>query len=86
MTNGNFDRALALGRPPNIQRLFPNSRALIVDRIEWSVDCVHWHSSGPGSGLTVTIAPITTSTTTIITTTASEVVEELFLRVGATRH
>lgn len=25
-----FDRALATGRPPNIQRLFPNSRALIV--------------------------------------------------------
>lgn len=25
-----FDKALALGRPPNIQRLFPNSRALIV--------------------------------------------------------
>jgi len=25
-----FDRALAVGRPPNIQKLFPNSRALIV--------------------------------------------------------
>jgi fructose-bisphosphate aldolase class II len=25
-----FDKALKIGRPPNIQRLFPNSRALIV--------------------------------------------------------
>ncbi len=25
-----FDRALEIGRPPNIQRLFPNSRALLV--------------------------------------------------------
>ena len=25
-----FDRALALGRPPNVARLFPNSRALLV--------------------------------------------------------
>ena len=25
-----FDKALAVGRPPNIQKLFPNSRALIV--------------------------------------------------------
>ena len=25
-----FDRALAIGRPPNIRKLFPNSRALIV--------------------------------------------------------
>ncbi len=28
--NKDFDKALAVGRPPNIQRLFPNSRALIV--------------------------------------------------------
>ena len=26
----NFDRALAVGRPPNVTRLFPNSRALLV--------------------------------------------------------
>ena len=25
-----FDRALKIGRPPNIQELFPNSRALLV--------------------------------------------------------
>ena len=25
-----FEKALAIGRPPNIVRLFPNSRALIV--------------------------------------------------------
>ena len=25
-----FERALKIGRPPNIQKLFPNSRALIV--------------------------------------------------------
>ena len=25
-----FDKALAIGRPPNIRKLFPNSRALIV--------------------------------------------------------
>ncbi len=28
--NAAFDKALEIGRPPNIQRLFPNSRALIV--------------------------------------------------------
>jgi fructose-bisphosphate aldolase class II len=28
--NAAFDKALAVGRPPNIQRLFPNSRALLV--------------------------------------------------------
>ncbi|MBL6976309.1 MAG: class II fructose-bisphosphate aldolase [Deltaproteobacteria bacterium] len=28
--SNDFDRALAIGRPPNIVRLFPNSRALIV--------------------------------------------------------
>ncbi len=30
MSSPDFDKALALGRPPNIQKLFPNSRALIV--------------------------------------------------------
>ena len=25
-----FEKALAVGRPPNISRLFPNSKALIV--------------------------------------------------------
>ncbi|RLC31075.1 MAG: ketose-bisphosphate aldolase [Deltaproteobacteria bacterium] len=29
-TSSKFDRALEIGRPPNIVRLFPNSRALIV--------------------------------------------------------
>ena len=29
-THHNFDKALAVGRPPNICKLFPNSRALIV--------------------------------------------------------
>ncbi|MGQ9499484.1 MAG: class II fructose-bisphosphate aldolase [Dissulfurimicrobium sp.] len=29
-TGKDFDRALEIGRPPNIQRLFPNSKALIV--------------------------------------------------------
>lgn len=29
-TNTDFDKALAVGRPPNIRRLFPHSRALIV--------------------------------------------------------
>ncbi len=28
--NAEFDKALQIGRPPNIQRLFPNSRALLV--------------------------------------------------------
>lgn len=28
--SADFDKALQIGRPPNIQRLFPNSRALIV--------------------------------------------------------
>ncbi len=28
--NAAFEKALQIGRPPNIQRLFPNSRALIV--------------------------------------------------------
>jgi fructose/tagatose bisphosphate aldolase len=28
--NADFDKALAVGRPPNVQKLFPNSRALIV--------------------------------------------------------
>ena len=30
MTNADFDKALELGRPPNITKLFPNSKALIV--------------------------------------------------------
>jgi fructose-bisphosphate aldolase, class II len=30
MTSADFDRALAIGRPPNIRKLFPHSRALIV--------------------------------------------------------
>jgi len=30
VVKADFDRALAMGRPPNIARLFPNSRALIV--------------------------------------------------------
>ncbi len=30
MSSPDFDKALAIGRPPNIQKLFPNSRALIV--------------------------------------------------------
>ena len=29
-TSKDFDRALQIGRPPNVVRLFPNSRALIV--------------------------------------------------------
>jgi fructose-bisphosphate aldolase, class II len=29
-SSGDFDRALAIGRPPNIRKLFPHSRALIV--------------------------------------------------------
>ena len=29
-TSPNFDKALEIGRPPNIKKLFPNSRALIV--------------------------------------------------------
>jgi fructose/tagatose bisphosphate aldolase len=28
--SSDFDKALAIGRPPNVQKLFPNSRALIV--------------------------------------------------------
>ncbi len=27
---GNFAKALEIGRPPNIKKLFPNSKALIV--------------------------------------------------------
>ena len=30
MANNDFEKALEIGRPPNIQRLFPNSKALIV--------------------------------------------------------
>lgn len=30
VTSATFDKALQIGRPPNIQKLFPNSRALIV--------------------------------------------------------
>ncbi|MCF8067357.1 MAG: class II fructose-bisphosphate aldolase [Desulfobacterales bacterium] len=30
MTSPDFEKALKIGRPPNIKRLFPNSRALIV--------------------------------------------------------
>ncbi|MEW6428346.1 MAG: class II fructose-bisphosphate aldolase [Thermodesulfobacteriota bacterium] len=30
VSKADFDRALSVGRPPNIRRLFPNSRALIV--------------------------------------------------------
>ena len=30
VSQADFDRALAVGRPPNIRKLFPNSRALIV--------------------------------------------------------
>jgi fructose-bisphosphate aldolase class II len=30
MSKGEFDKALEIGRPPNIRKLFPNSRALIV--------------------------------------------------------
>ena len=29
-TNKTFERALAVGRPPNVKKLFPNSRALLV--------------------------------------------------------
>ena len=30
ITGSMFDQALKIGRPPNIVRLFPNSRAMIV--------------------------------------------------------
>ena len=30
ITKSDFERAVAVGRPPNIAKLFPNSRALIV--------------------------------------------------------
>ena len=30
VSQADFEKALAMGRPPNIVRLFPNSRALIV--------------------------------------------------------
>ncbi|MBW2253112.1 MAG: class II fructose-bisphosphate aldolase, partial [Deltaproteobacteria bacterium] len=30
MTSGSFERALQIGRPPNVRRLFPHSRALLV--------------------------------------------------------
>ena len=30
VSNSDFDKALKIGRPPNIVELFPNSRALIV--------------------------------------------------------
>ena len=30
VTPADFDRALKVGRPPNVTKLFPNSRALIV--------------------------------------------------------
>ena len=28
--NADYDRLLAVGRPPNIQKLFPHSKALLV--------------------------------------------------------
>ena len=32
VSKADFKKALEIGRPPNIKKLFPNSQALIVER------------------------------------------------------
>jgi acyl-CoA thioesterase-1 len=53
---------------------------------QWSSNLVDWYAGdgieGPAGGPTVTISPTTVGTTTTVTATASEAMEQLFLRAG----
>ena len=51
---------------------------------EWSPNLIDWFASGNGpiGGPTVSFVPTTVGITTTVTATASEELEQLFLRVG----
>jgi hypothetical protein len=55
---------------------------------EWSPNLVDWYASGngPGGGPTVILVPDTVGTTTTVTASASEALDILFLRAGASQN
>ncbi len=55
---------------------------------QWSPDLVQWFANGggPAGGPIVTISSTTTSDTVTVSATASEAIESLYLRVGASQN